>query len=610
MTSCTGNPDLLRVDAPSIDNHWAAVEVNRIGNHVQIHVFGLEPPLGNRAIVIMCRVLDIAPHRVQQHVHVGIPPEHLCGWFLLFRYYRICRVHDILPSTFDLFNELPAFRRAEIREAWESGQEDWRRAGASDELMTFATNLRTNFLTHLASTATQTSVVPIPLSVQFRAQTLDAQAPRDAPQPDLQPAQADIEVQGNAEQPEPEPSRTDSVHSRLLEFLGQPGWLSSDTLDHALDTLRWQHPHVCFCPPAQWLPDQRQIRFLAGLECLHETFSSIIVFVLWHEHWIVCEVTVHQWEAFVQTIGPLEIMPDLPGIVDAVCVLFRIQDVVPNTATTHFRAPPGLCGWTLLWTLFQRFLLEPAASSQPLLAALRTHPRHELIQQIQLLEHAVFETGEPDLLRFASAVSLDFLTRVIQNHFPDERARGGTIETPLPHHSLTHAIDEEASAGASTQRDSDRLLMFDFRPGWLFSDTADYLLDFLRHADPDTAYLPPMKWTFDAGVSTFNDLQVPHQAFHTSIGLLLWDTHWILCELQPTVCAKWIFLTGPPSLRPHSIACATAICEHLGIDPVPHIVFRDFQADPNLCGWTLLGSVSRKSVFRFIILGLCRSHTS
>ncbi|CAK9034631.1 unnamed protein product [Durusdinium trenchii] len=577
------------INAVLVDNHWAAIEVNRIGHHTQLHVFGLGPLLADRAIHIMCRSLEIAPHRAQQHVHAGMPPEHLCGWFLLFRYYRLCRIHDILPSTMDLFNSLPAFRRAEIREAWEAGQEDWRRAGASDELLNFATTLRTNFLTRLAATATQTSsVVPVPLFVQFQA--LPPEEPTEAtvplpPEPTQQqhpPPQVDP-----TDQPEPEPVRTDSVHIRLLEGLAQPGWLSSDTLDHALDTLRWQFPHVCFCPPALWLPESLHLRFFAGLECLHETFSNIILFILWHDHWIVCEITVHHWEAFVQTIGPIEIMPDLASIVAAVCVLFQIQDVVLNTATTHFRPVPGLCGWTLLWTLYQRFQVEPALSPQPLLAALRTHARHELIQRIQILDHAVFETADPELLRFASAINLDFMTRIIQNRFPTERARGGTIsDSTQPQSALP--VTERDPFVVSTQRVTERLALFDTQPGWLFSDTADYLLDFLRQADPDTAYLPPMQWTFDQGVSTFNDLQVPHQSFHKSIGLVLWNTHWVLCEIQSTVCAQWIFLTGPPNLRPHSIACATAICEHLGIDPVPHIVFRDFQADPNLCGWTLL----------------------
>ena len=577
------------VTAILVDNHWASIEVNRIGNLIQVHAFGLTPPLANRAIIIMCRLLDIAPHRAQQHIHAGLPPEHLCGWFLLFRYYRICRIHDTLLSSVELFNELPPTRRAEIREAWESGQEDWRRAGANDGLLLFATNLRTHFLTHLAATATQTSsVVPVPLSVQFRAQTLtpETQPPTSQPPPPEDPAPLEATL-GSTEQPEPEPVRHDPVHHRLLECLQQPGWLSSDVLDHALDLLRWQFPQVCFCPPAVWRPELLQVSYLAGLECLPETFSNLIVFILWQEHWIVCEVTVHAWEAFVQTIGPIELMPDLTSIVAAVCMLFQIQDVVLNTATTHFRALPGLYGWTLLWTLFQRFQTRPSQASQPLLAALRAHPHYELIQQIQLRDHAVWENAEPALLEFASAIQLEFMTRIIQNRVPSERARGGAL-TDVSSSSAPVTIGSHPVSALPASRVFDRLQLFDTQPGWLFSDTADYLLDFLRQHDPDTAYLPPMQWTFEGGATTFNDLQTSVHSYQKIIGLVLWNTHWILCEVQSTVCAQWIFLTGPAELRPHSIACATAICEHLGIDPVPHIVFRDFQADPHLCGWTLL----------------------
>ncbi|CAK9092493.1 unnamed protein product, partial [Durusdinium trenchii] len=522
------------INAVLVDNHWAAIEVNRIGHHTQLHVFGLGPLLADRAIHIMCRSLEIAPHRAQQHVHAGMPPEHLCGWFLLFRYYRLCRIHDILPSTMDLFNSLPAFRRAEIREAWEAGQEDWRRAGASDELLNFATTLRTNFLTRLAATATQTSsVVPVPLFVQFQA--LPPEEPTEAtvplpPEPTQQqhpPPQVDP-----TDQPEPEPVRTDSVHIRLLEGLAQPGWLSSDTLDHALDTLRWQFPHVCFCPPALWLPESLHLRFFAGLECLHETFSNIILFILWHDHWIVCEITVHHWEAFVQTIGPIEIMPDLASIVAAVCVLFQIQDVVLNTATTHFR------------------LSLPSRRSPSLLLSVLMLVMNSF-RESRSLTMLFFETADPELLRFASAINLDFMTRIIQNRFPTERARGGTIsDSTQPQSALP--VTERDPYVVSSQRVTERLALFDTQPGWLFSDTADYLLDFLRQADPDTAYLPPMQWTFDEGVSTFNDLQVQrvltnaaaawqqpilHQAALFAMRLLPWHLLQVLQGRFPNVQA-------------------------------------------------------------------------
>ena len=112
---------------------------------------------------------------MQQHIHPAQAPVHLCGWFLLQRYFVLCGALRQLPDYFDLFNALPAFRRAEIREAWESGQEDWRRAGANEDLVIFATTLRTNFLVNLAATATDTSsAVNIPLVAEFTPQTVTA----------------------------------------------------------------------------------------------------------------------------------------------------------------------------------------------------------------------------------------------------------------------------------------------------------------------------------------------------------------------------------------------------------------------------------------------------
>ena len=325
---------------------------------------------------------------------------------------------------------------------------------------------------------------------------------------------------------------------------------------------------------------------LAGLECLHDTFSQIILFVLWREHWILCELHVHAWEVFIQTVGPIEILPDLHLLVAAVCRLFRLHNLVLNTAATHFAAPVGLCGWSLLRTPLRRFQVPLPQLSQLWLAALRVHRLQALIRQVQVAETNLWETqGDPDLLQFASGIALEFLVHIIQNRFPNERNVGGALndtghQLPIPH------LPPVGSATPQL-RVQERLNLFDTRPGWLFSDTADYLLDFLREADPDTVYLPPMQWT-SQGVSAFNDLCSPIQASQKAIGLILWEQHWILCEFQSTVCASWLFLTGPPELRPLAVQCATAVCQHLGIEPVPHVVCRDFHAHPHLCGWTLL----------------------
>ena len=377
------------------------------------------------------------------------------------------------------------------------------------------------------------------------------------------------------------------IQSRLLECLVQPGWLSSDLLDHTLDVLRWQYSHVCFCPPAVWDSDRWNLRFLADLECLHETFSQLFLFVLWREHWILCEIHMHAWEVSIQTIGPLDAVPDSRYIVEAVCQLFNVHDLVLNTSAMHFGAAPGLCGWALLHTLFRRFQCQIPPLSQPWRAALRVHTYHEIVARVQAVETAMWEAnGNTDLLHFASSAALDFLVRIIQNRFPTERRVGGAIsETDAP--AAVHHQPSSAGSVFSQLRVQQRLELFDRHPGWLYSDTADYVLDFLREADPHTVYLPPMQWT-EQGVSTFNELCTPLPISQKAIGLLLWDQHWILCEFQSTVCANWLFLTGPPQLRPLAVQCATELCSHLGVEPVPHVVCRDFQAYPNLCGWTLL----------------------
>ena len=64
------------VTAVLVDNHWAAIEVNTIGHHTQVHVFGLGANLAQRAMRMICRRMDVTPHRVQQHIHPAQPPEN------------------------------------------------------------------------------------------------------------------------------------------------------------------------------------------------------------------------------------------------------------------------------------------------------------------------------------------------------------------------------------------------------------------------------------------------------------------------------------------------------------------------------------------------------
>ena len=242
--------------------------------------------------------------------------------------------------------------------------------------------------------------------------------------------------------------------------------------------------------------------------------------------------------------------------------------------------------------------------SQPWLAALRVHRLQGLIRQVQVAETNLWEThGDPDLLQFASGVALEFLMHIIQNHFPNERNVGGALnetghQLPIPH------LPPVGSATPQL-RVQERLSLFDSRPGWLFSDTADYLLDFLREADPDTVYLPPMQWT-SQGVSAFNDLCSPIQASQKSIGLILWEQHWVLCEFHSTVCASWLFLTGPPELRPLAVQCATALCQHLGIELSRYLMWcaGTFMPILTCVGGPCFGSALRRLASKSTILDL------
>lgn len=108
-------------------------------------------------------------------------------------------------------------------------------------------------------------------------------------------------------------------------------------------------------------------------------------------------------------------------------------------------------------------------------------------------------------------------------------------------------------AGSVLQFDQYEALLKDIRnqridemlryPGWMGSDIADNLLQILRLQYPNVAFTSPARWSSaNRTMCTFGGYSDQCQYHAHVFSLVLWDQHWVMCELQriPGQCLLWI----------------------------------------------------------------------
>lgn len=120
-----------------VDNHWCAMEITRQGDDVQVTTVQVPRHLHTRIILIVARLMDVGPHRMQiTHEHNHHIP-HLCGWQLIHRWATALGLADTIAS---IDNQLPANQdlTEQITIVLQSAIEDWHDAGAPPPLWSMA----------------------------------------------------------------------------------------------------------------------------------------------------------------------------------------------------------------------------------------------------------------------------------------------------------------------------------------------------------------------------------------------------------------------------------------------------------------------------------------
>lgn len=136
-----------------MDDHWAAIEIQRVGDSARLTFVQMPPRWHTRATFIVARLLDLGPHRLTTSSESENYLPHLCSWQLVQRWVQRFDIADQFRNE-DFHGVADHFRDI-IQLTMECSIEDWGSYNASPQLIQLASRLRTQFLIYLARRESQ-----------------------------------------------------------------------------------------------------------------------------------------------------------------------------------------------------------------------------------------------------------------------------------------------------------------------------------------------------------------------------------------------------------------------------------------------------------------------
>ena len=400
-----------------IGSHWAGIEVSRQGVETQVTFIQVPVQLHTPLTFLVARLLDIAPHRFHVNYEYNDPPPHICGWNLIYRWYRR---HGIHQGVADISNHMTLNQEYNelIQLAMQCSSEDWARAQMPFDIGHLAYTLRKNFLCFLARREFQGRPhQQIALDTACPPLRPQAQNPPDPPLPAVTPL--------------PWLDRTqlvrDRIQDRLYQILQHPDWLSSDELDIALEGPRAMNPQTLFCPPSSWSLGASHLHFFNDYTPDYRAYNQVIWIIEVNRHWVQAEAYLHEDSSNFAFTFPVDSHIQLQPLVDH---LLNVTGARETQISIHFydqNSPRGMCGYQLLAHIYQRL----AANTVPLQPPQRRQLSfHALAADLYRAQHEALalwnEAGaHPFLVEFASNIRQWFLVRVSENRFPPDTVSGG-----------------------------------------------------------------------------------------------------------------------------------------------------------------------------------------
>ena len=371
-----------------------------------------------------------------------------------------------------------------------------------------------------------------------------------------------------------------TFYQRCEFSVNTSGWIATDELIHLVSSIQDHLPSPApHFEVMQWQGQSSDLESLLLGEPEFLTTLTTWLFVLVQSHWMLCIVNTESVRAHVSVQGCAS-----SNIQPLIAALARVLDLAPSRIAVSFVPTdlvPHMCGWTFV----QQFAANSSFVPQQLVVSNSALPTNfvDAIQEVlaSSREEWMKAGASPTLCNFARDSRRLFFYHLADHADPLEASHGFQQREP----TLMPAPQPPVNADPIRVR----LQHLWRQPAWLASDTCDHVLTTLRNALPHTLFGPPLQWDSQSStLSAFNGFQCNIGPYNQAFLLILWDTHWITCEIHKAA-SIWVTIQAPVQYYLETPPLVDAIRTWLGIDQLAcHLTFVAHNTPPNACGWTCL----------------------
>ena len=418
-----------------VGNHWCALEIERTDDSVSVTTVQVPRHLHTRIILILARLLDVAPHRMRiQHDRTMHSP-HLCGWQLIERWANQIGIRDTIAAADSHMPTTPELHE-QISIVLQSSIEDWHDAGASPALWAMASRLRSHFFLSLARRHTQSGQVqqrPITTAFPLNFQP----SPPPLPQQDFEEHTAQV---------------ADRIADRISQLELCPAWATSDEIDFSLEAPRALLPDTLICPPAAWDDTVDQLQYLNAPIPNFRAYRHILWVIADGHHWIQAECYKVNNHAHLFLTSPAQSVGRYLPLIQRIRTDIGYNGhhfVLHCIAQANI---PDMCGYQIVDDIYARLNVRiPPLSVSQEFEFMHTDQTARLTAVWNRACHRYTQTGaSAHLQTFAQILKRWLLLRVSRNQFPDQTLAGGagpeTMDTTSPKRTAQPSAPSKGSS--------------------------------------------------------------------------------------------------------------------------------------------------------------------
>ena len=373
-----------------VEAHWCAVEVDRRTDPVHVVLIQWPSEHHTTAVLELSRTLQIPPH----HMLVTFDSNHevltMCGWTILFRWYHNFAMQTCLQPMIHVTNQHQAqFDRVILR-----SQQHWHRTNATPDLLRFAVECRSAFMSEYASNQP------------------DSRLPRGVDTVMFVGPQEEY-VQEICQVPRPPTNREREINY-LRTMLIQPAWMTNFEVELVLRTVRMQVLDRYLPCPLHFDTAKESFESLSGDLPSVAGYTKVLFFITFNYHWISISGLKHQHRWMLTAAVPAPEDPHLAPLFRAVAALLETSPDRIHVQATATQSHQHLCGWILLHSLQEHCEVSLTHDTTTLLQRIAVMPNSRIKNLLfeEALSTWTRHAPNQDVVVFATQVRTFFLAHM------------------------------------------------------------------------------------------------------------------------------------------------------------------------------------------------------